>query len=124
MLIRDAILVAGNTMLWIGELFNLKWKDILQIKQLFDEDEKRISLVTINVRSEIFKTRQQRSVPVRDGEYLERIRARAVYTDPEYYLFCAVGKQVVMDIAKEKGVYNGRKLLSINPILSNSTKWV
>ena len=67
MLVRDAILVAGNTMLRVGELWNLKWKDILQIEQIFDEDEKEISLVTINVRAEISKTRKQRRVPVRGG---------------------------------------------------------
>ena len=60
MLVRDAILVAGNTMLRVGELWNLKWKDILQIEKAFDEDENKISLVTINVRAEISKTRKQR----------------------------------------------------------------
>ena len=93
MLVRDAILVAGNTMLRVGELWNLKWKDILQIEQIFDEDERKISLVTINVRAEISKTRKQRRVPVRGGEYLERIRARVAYTDPEDFVFCAVGKK-------------------------------
>jgi integrase len=39
MLVRDAILVASNTMLRVGELWNLKWKDILQIEPIFDEDE-------------------------------------------------------------------------------------
>ena len=93
MLVRDAILVASNTMLRVGELWNLKWKDILRIEQIFDEDEKAMSLVTINVRAEISKTRKQRRVPVRGGEYLERIRARAIHTDPEDFVFCAVGKQ-------------------------------
>ena len=93
MLIRDAILVAGNTMLWVGELFNLKWKDILQIEEIFDKDEREISLVTINVRAEISKTRKQRRVPVRGGEYLERIRNLVTYTDPDDFVFCAVGKQ-------------------------------
>ena len=44
MLVRDAILVASNTMLRVGELWNLKWKDILQIEPIFDEDERKISL--------------------------------------------------------------------------------
>ena len=60
MLVRDAIIVAGNTMLRVSELWDLKWKDILQIEKSFDEDEKKISLVTINVKTEISKTRKQR----------------------------------------------------------------
>ncbi|MBT6276934.1 MAG: site-specific integrase [Chromatiales bacterium] len=92
MLVRDAILVASNTMLRVGELWNLKWKDILQIEPIFDEDERKISLVTIDVRPEISKTRKGRRVPVRGGEYLERIRARSIYTGPEDFVFCAIGK--------------------------------
>ena len=60
MLVRDAIIVAGNTMLRVSELWDLKWKDILQIEKSFDKDEKKISLVTINVKTEISKTRKQR----------------------------------------------------------------
>jgi len=93
MMVRDAILVASNTMLRVGELWNLKWKDILRIEKIFDEDEKEMSLVTINVRAEIAKTRKQRRVPVRGGEYIERIRGRAIHTDPEDFVFCAVGKE-------------------------------
>ena len=93
LMVRDAILVASNTMLRVGELWNLKWKDILQIEKIFDEDEKEMSLVTINVRAEIAKTRKQRRVPVRGGEYIERIKERAIYTDPEDFIFCGVGKR-------------------------------
>ena len=93
MLVRDATLVASNTMLRVGELWNLKWKDVLRIEQIFDKDERKISLVTINVRAEISKTRKGRRVPVRGGEYLERIRAGAIHTDDEDFVFCAVGKQ-------------------------------
>ena len=93
LMVRDAILVASNTMLRVGELWALKWKDILRIEKIFDEDEKEMSLVTINVRAEIAKTRKQRRVPVRGGEYIERIRARAIYTDPEDFIFCGVGKR-------------------------------
>jgi integrase len=93
MLVRDAILVASNTMLRVGELWNLKWKDILRIEPIYDGDEKKMSLVTINVRAEISKTRKGRRVPVRGGEYIERIRARSTHTDPEDFIFCAVGKE-------------------------------
>ena len=93
MMVRDSILVASNTMLRVGELWNLKWKDILQIEKISDEDDKMMSLVTINVRDEIAKTRKQRRVPVRGGEYFERIRARSTFTEPDDFVFCAVGKR-------------------------------
>jgi integrase len=94
MLVRDAILVASNTMLRVGELWNLKWKDILRIEPIFEGDVRKISLVTINVRAEISKTRKGRRVPVRGGEYIERIRARSTHTSPEDFIFCAVGKEI------------------------------
>ena len=92
MLIRDAILIASNTMLRVGELWQLKWKDIISIDDVFDENEKRISLVTINVRAEISKVRKSRRIPVRGGDYVKRVKARAQHTNPEDFVFCAIGK--------------------------------
>jgi integrase len=93
LMVRDAILIASNTMLRVGELWNLRWKDILSIEKIFDEDEKPMSLVTINVRGERSKTGNNRTVPVRGGEYFERMRKRAIHTSPEDLIFCAIGKQ-------------------------------
>jgi integrase len=89
MLVRDAILVASNTMLRVGELFALRWKDILRIEKMLDEQGRKMSLVTINVRAETSKTRNERRVPVRGGEYLARIRSRAIFTGPEDFVFCS-----------------------------------
>ena len=93
LMVRDAILLLSNTMCRVGELLQLKWKDIIGIEKIFAKDGKSISLVTINVRGEISKTRNARRVPVRGGEYIERMRKRAKYTSPEDYIFCAVGKR-------------------------------
>ena len=93
MMVRDAILTASNTMLRVGELWQLRWKDIESIEKGFDEDEKLISLVTIYVRGEISKTGNPRRIPVRGGEYIERLKSRAEHTSPEDYVFCAIGKQ-------------------------------
>ena len=93
MMVRDAILIATNTLLRVGELWQLRWKDILSIEKVFDEDENPLSLVTINVRGEIAKTRKPRRVPVRGGEYIERLKARSEHTSLEDYVFCAIGKQ-------------------------------
>ncbi|MGY8935288.1 MAG: tyrosine-type recombinase/integrase [Alphaproteobacteria bacterium] len=96
MLVRDAILVASNTMLRVGELWNLRWKDILRIEKFFDDHQREMSLVTINVRAEISKTRTERRVPVRGGEYLERIRSRATFTGPEDFVFCSFTQQTTI----------------------------
>ena len=57
-----------------------------------------MSLVTINVRAEISKTGKQRRVFSRDGEYLERIRARVTHTKPTDFVFCTVGKNTKMRV--------------------------
>ena len=91
---RDAFYTASNTMLRVGELFNLKWKDILGFKEKYDEEEKLITMVKINVRPETDKTRRGREIWVRGGQYIERMRKRATYTSPEDFVFCAVGTQM------------------------------
>jgi len=93
LMVRDAILLLSNTMCRIGELLQLKWKDIIGIEKIIDKDGKSISLVTINIRGETSKTGNTRRVPVRGGEYFERIRKRSKFTSPEDYIFCAVGKR-------------------------------
>ena len=92
LLIRDAILIASNTMLRVGELWQLKWKDIIGIDDVFDENKKRVSLVTINVRAEISNVRKSRRIPVRGGDYVKRVQARAKLTGPGDFVFCAIGK--------------------------------
>lgn len=94
MLVRDSILIASNSLLRVGELWNLQWKDILTIEKMFDENERELSLVTINVRPEISKIRKGRRVPVRGGEYFERVKARAKHKEPNDFVFCAVGKRI------------------------------
>ena len=91
LMVRDVIRTASNTILRVGELRNMKWKDNVAIERVFDEDENEINLVTINVRPEISKTGTGRRVPGRGGEYIERVRARAVHPDPDDYVFCAIG---------------------------------
>jgi len=49
-------------MLRVGELWQLKWSDIVAIETRYDEQENAVNLVTINVRAEICKTRTSREV--------------------------------------------------------------
>ena len=50
-------------------------------------------MVRINVRSEIRKKRKKRRIQVRGGKYIERIKGRPIYTDPEDFIFCGVGSE-------------------------------
>ena len=87
LMIRDAVLIASNSMLRVGELWQLRWRDIVGIKTIYDEEEKAVNLVTINVRAEISKTRTSREIICRGGEYFERLKKRSEYTDVNDYIF-------------------------------------
>ena len=95
LLVRDAILIASNTMLRVGEKRQLRWGDILNIEKIFDDEEQEVSIVTLQVRGEISKTNRTRKVPVRGGQYFERIRERAIYTEPDDFIFSAVGERAM-----------------------------
>ena len=88
-MIRDAVLIASNSMLRVGELWQLKWSDIVAIETRYDEQENAVNLVTINVRAETCKTRTSREVVCRGGEYVERLKKRTKYTDANDYIFAS-----------------------------------
>jgi len=87
LLVRDCILIASNTMLRVGELWQLKWKDIEKIELAYDAEEKEYQLVTINVRAETSKTRTARRIVARGGEYFRRLKERSEFTDDNDYVF-------------------------------------
>ena len=89
LMIRDAVLIASNSMLRVGELWQLKWSDIVAIETRYDEQENAVNLVTINVRAETCKTRTSREVVCRGGEYVERLKKRTKYTDANDYIFAS-----------------------------------
>ena len=76
LMIRDAILINSNTLLRVGELWQLKWNDIQQYEEIFDDNEKKIILVYLNVRGETSKVRTSRRVVSRGGEYFQRLNLR------------------------------------------------
>ena len=88
MLIRDCILIASNTMLRVGELWQLRWKDIEKYEELIDESGRKVTIVTLNVRAEIAKTRRSRKVTTRGGEYLQRLHSRAEHKGKNDFIFC------------------------------------
>jgi integrase len=91
MLVQDAILLASNTLCRVGELFALRWKDIESIVKKLDETGQEVSVATIFVRGETSKTGRSRRFVCRGGQYLERLRKRTSFTDPEDFVFSAVG---------------------------------
>jgi integrase len=88
LLIRDCILIASNTMLRVGELWQLRWKDIEKYEELSDESGRKVTIVTLNVRAEIAKTRRSRKVTTRGGEYLQRLHSRAEHKSKNDFIFC------------------------------------
>ena len=88
LLIRDCILIASNTMLRVGELWQLRWKDIEKYEELIDESGRKVTIVTLNVRAEIAKTRRSRKVTTRGGEYLQRLHSRAEHKSKNDFIFC------------------------------------
>lgn len=76
LMIKDCILVASNTMLRVGELWQLRWSDISRYENVRDETGRPVVLVTLKVRSETAKNRKSRLITCRGGEYFKRLHNR------------------------------------------------
>ena len=87
LMIRDCVLIASNTMLRVGELWQLRWSDILGYETHTDDGGNEIVLVTLNVRAETSKTRTSRRVTTRGGYYFQRLRQRSAHTRATDYVF-------------------------------------
>ncbi len=90
LMVRDAVLIASNSLMRAGELCQLKWGDIERIAPVIDANEKRIQLATLNVRGETSKTRNSRRIMVRGGEYFLRLKERSTHTEPDDFVFSAI----------------------------------
>jgi integrase len=91
LLVKDCIYIASNTMLRVGELWQLKWNDILGYADEIDETKKKVTLVTIKVRPETAKTRKTRTITVRGGQYFKRLYDSISKNNrgKDDYVFCA-----------------------------------
>jgi integrase len=87
MMVRDFILVLSNTALRVGELRQMKWSDIESFTEETDESGQKLTLVTLNVRAEISKVRNQRRVISRGGEYFLRHKKNSPFTEPNNLIF-------------------------------------
>ena len=110
MLIRDCVLIGANTMMRVGELWNLKWNDIQNIQEVLDSTGKNMSLVTINVRAETAKNRRSRTVISRGGEYFVRLKERAKHADKNDYVFVSVGGK--SKLARQKYYLHWKNLMN------------
>jgi integrase len=93
LMIKDCLLIASNTMLRVGELWQLRWDDIRSFQEKTDSRNKKLILVTIRVRSEISKVRRERLITVRGGEYFRRLYERTPFKDHNDYVFCGESGQ-------------------------------
>lgn len=87
LMIRDCVLIASNTMCRVGELWQMKWGDVIGTEDILDEDGKNISLVKLSVRAETSKVRSSRIVIARGGDYIDRLRKNTKHTEPQHFLF-------------------------------------
>ncbi len=89
-LIQDFILLKSNTFMRFGEMRLIKW----HMCEIFTHDKQR--LVRINLPAHICKNRKDRTVVARGGRYLERMRERSRFTDPDDYVFSNVEQRSVL----------------------------
>lgn len=88
MLVRDLFFSASNTMLRIGELLQLRWRDIEGYEKTVDEIGHNITLVRIRVRAETSKVRKERLITVRGGDFFRRIYSSSSFRGKDDLVFC------------------------------------
>ena len=74
LMVRDAILIATNTLMRVGEWQQLTWRDVKGIRKRTDDVGKEAYLVTFEVRKPTSKRRSTRTVITRGGEYFRRLK--------------------------------------------------
>ena len=85
--VRDYILTLSNTLMRTGELRQLRWQDVLGYEDRTDETGKKVCVVNLRIRKEISKVRRPRTIWVRGGEYIQRLKTYSTFTEPTDLLF-------------------------------------
>ena len=85
--IRDYIYTLSNTCMRTGELRQMTWNDVLGYQEVVDETGTNICLVKLRIRKETSKVRNERTIIVRGGDYIKRLRSYSPYTEPDNFLF-------------------------------------
>lgn len=85
--VRDYILTLSNTLMRTGELRQLCWGDVLGYEDRIDETGKKVCVVKLRIRKETSKVRRPRTIFVRGGEYIQRLKSYSSFTDSGDLLF-------------------------------------
>lgn len=107
LLIKDCILIGSNTMLRVGELWQLKWGDVQGYESHKDSLDQQVILVRLHVRKETAKNRKSRLITTRGGDYFKRLYKRSKFKNEDDYVFCGetgserLSKKIFYDAWKE-----------------------
>lgn len=85
--VRDYIYTLSNTLMRTGELRQLLWEDILDYDDRIDQTGQKVCLVKLSIRKETTKVRRPRTIWVRGGEYIKRLKTYSSFTGPTDFLF-------------------------------------
>jgi integrase len=85
--VRDYILILSNTLMRTGELRQLRWEDVLDYEYRINETGKKVCIVKLRIRRETSKVRRPRTIFVRGGEYIQRLKTYSDFTKPSDLLF-------------------------------------
>lgn len=89
-LVRDCMLIGANTMLRVGELWQLKWKDIRDGGERETDTGKKVRLAIITVRGETSKVRKTRKFESRGLQYFKRLKSRTKFKGRDDYVFSQI----------------------------------
>ena len=85
--VRDYILTLSNTLMRTGELRQLCWGDVFGYEDRIDETDKKVCVVNLRIRKETSKVRRPRTIWVRGGDYIKRLKTYSPFTEPTDLLF-------------------------------------
>jgi len=100
LIIRDCVLLASNTLLRPGELWQLEWRDILDVFTIKDSKGIDVQLVKIRVRAEISKVGSERIIISRGGQYIERLKKNSKFKESHHFVISSVDGTRRMDRRK------------------------
>jgi hypothetical protein len=64
----------------------MTWNDVLGYRDEVDETGKTVCLVKLRIRKETTKVRNERTIIVRGGDYIKRLRSYSPFTEPHHFL--------------------------------------
>ena len=80
---RDAVLIAANSCMRVGELRQLKWK---HVEKIFKSGNSFYA--ELHLPAEICKNRKSRKFVTAGGEYFNRIKTYSNFTDADDFVIC------------------------------------